>query len=307
MLHSRALKLPHGSGCSNACMDTLTPLSPIFVSHGSPMIALQPRAAGAFMQRLGPAIDAAFGRPEAIVAVSAHTLARAPVLLASARHEAVYDFGGFDPELYTLRYDAPGAPALAGDVRSLLQVAGIDAPLAPQGGLDHGIWTALRYLYPKADIPVLPLAWVPAWSPRQLFDFGAALAPLARRRVLIMGTGSITHNLRRVFAGGLHADADVPEIAESAAFRQWMLQRSCARDWDALFDYRRQAPHALDMHPSDEHLLPWYVAAGAGGRDSSPLRLHDSQTHGCLGMDVYAFGEAARTLRQALTAPTVGV
>ncbi len=278
-------------------MDTQA-LSPIFVSHGSPMTALEPRAAGAFMQELGPAIDAAFGRPKAIVAISAHTLARAPVLLAAPRHEAVYDFGGFDDRLYTLRYDAAGDPALAARVEQLLRDASIDVHRLERGGLDHGIWTPLRYLWPAADIPVLPLAFVPTWSPRQLFDFGAALAPLADRGVLIMGTGSITHNLRRVFAGGLNADA--PEIAESAAFRRWMQQRSSERDWDALFDYRRQAPHAMDMHPTDEHLLPWYVAAGAGGRDGPPLRLHDSLTFGSLGMDVYAFGALAARLRQSL-------
>jgi 4,5-DOPA dioxygenase extradiol len=149
---------------------------------------------------------------------------------------------------------------------------------------------------------MLPLAWVPTWSPGQLFDFGAALAPLAQQGVLIMATGSITHNLRRVFAGGLNADADAPEIAESAAFRDWMLQRSRARDWDTLFDYRAQAPHAADMHPSDEHLLPWYVAAGAGGRDAAPQRQHASLTYGSLGMDLYAFGAAAGTLQQALAA-----
>jgi 4,5-DOPA dioxygenase extradiol len=275
-------------------------LSPIFVSHGSPMTALEPRAAGAFMRELGPAIDAAFGRPKAIVAISAHTLARAPVLLAAPRHEAVYDFGGFDERLYQLRYDAPGEPALAAGVERLLRAAGIDVHRLEQGGLDHGIWTPLRYMWPEADIPVLPLAFVPTWSPRQLFAFGAALAPLADRGVLIMGTGSITHNLRRVFAGGLNADADAPEIAESAAFRRWMQQRSSERDWDALFDYRRQAPHAVDMHPTDEHLLPWYVAAGAGGRDGPPLRLHDSLTFGSLGMDIYAFGAMAGRLRQGL-------
>jgi 4,5-DOPA dioxygenase extradiol len=283
-------------------MDTNAP-SPIFISHGSPMTALEPRAAGAFMQELGPAIDAAFGRPKAIVAISAHTLARAPVLLAAPRHEAVYDFGGFDDRLYTLRYDAPGAPALATQVEALLRDAGIEAHRAEQGGLDHGIWTPLRYMWPDADIPVLPLAFVPTWSPRQLFDFGAALAPMKAQGVLIMGTGSITHNLRRVFAGGLNADADAPEIAESAAFRQWLHRASSGRDWDALFDYRRQAPHARDMHPTDEHLLPWYVAAGAGGRDTPPLRLHDSLTFGSLGMDAYAFGPAAARLQAALPRP----
>jgi 4,5-DOPA dioxygenase extradiol len=277
-------------------------ISPVFISHGSPMIALQPGAAGAFMQRLGPAIDAAFGRPRAVLALSAHTLARAAVLLAAAQHQAVYDFGGFDEQLYALRYDAPGAPALAAQVQALLRAAGIESHLAGQGGLDHGIWTPLRYLWPQADVPVLPLAFVPDWSPRRLFDFGAALAPLAAQGVLVMGSGSITHNLRRVFARGLHDDAELPEIAESAAFRQWVHQRAAAADWPALFDYRRQAPHAVDMHPSDEHLLPWFVAAGAGGSGTPALRLHASHTRGSLGMDAYAFGPSAAVLQRTLDA-----
>jgi len=276
-------------------------MSPIFISHGSPMTALQPREAGAFMQRLGPAIDATFGRPRAILAVSAHTLARVPVLLAAAQHEAVYDFGGFDDELYTLRYDAPGAPAWATQVQTMLGAAGIAVHRIAQGGLDHGIWTPLRYMWPAADVPVLPLAFVASWSPRLLFDLGAALAPLAAQGVLVMGSGGITHNLRRVFAGGLDGRVDAPEIAESAAFRQWVQQRGQARDWEALFAYRQVAPHALDMHPTDEHLLPWYVAAGAGGRDSAAVRLHDSQTFGSLGMDSYAFGPTATVLQRALT------
>jgi len=276
--------------------------SPIFVSHGSPMTALEPREAGAFMQRLGPAIEAAFGRPKAVLAVSAHTLARAPVLLAAPRHEAVYDFGGFDDRLYTLRYDAPGAPALATQVEALLGQAGIDVHRAEQGGLDHGIWTPLRYMWPAADVPVLPLAFVPSWSPRQLFDFGAALVPLAAMGVLVMGSGSITHNLQRVFAGGLR---DVERVAtpESTAFRDWFSQRAAAADWDALLDYRRQAPHAVLMHPTDEHLLPLYVAAGAAGPVPG-LRLHASLTYGELGMDAYAFGAQAAALQQALSRDT---
>jgi 4,5-DOPA dioxygenase extradiol len=281
-------------------MSSVTAPSPIFISHGSPMTALEPGEAGAFMQRLGPAIEAAFGRPRAVVAVSAHTLARTPLLLAGARHEALYDFGGFDDKLYTLRYDAPGAPTLATQVEALLHAAGIEVHRVEQGGLDHGIWTPLRYMWPSAEVPVLPLAFVPSWSPRQLFDFGAALAPLAEAGVLVMGSGSITHNLRRVFAGGLRASPQAPEIPESAAFREWMQQHGEAADWDALFDYRRSAPHAVDMHPTDEHLLPWYVAAGAGGRGHGALRLHASQTFGSLGMDAFAFGPSAHRLQQAL-------
>jgi len=284
-----------------------TPLPSIFVSHGSPMIALEPGAAGAFMQRLGPAIDRLFGRPRAILAVSAHTTAREPVLLAGSRHHAIYDFGGFDPRLNTLRYDAPGAPELGSRVAKLLNDAGLPVHRLDEGGLDHGNWTALRYIYPDADVPVLPLAFVPPQNPAQQFALGAALAPLRGEGVLVLGTGSITHNLRRVFSNGLRGPSDLPEIPESAAFRAWLHACSQARDWEALFDYRRQAPHAADMHPTDEHLMPWFVAAGAGGHDTAPVRLHDSVTFGSLGMDAYAFGpEAARLAGVMANAQRVG-
>jgi 4,5-DOPA dioxygenase extradiol len=278
------------------------PLPALFVSHGSPMIALEPGAAGAFMQRLGPAIDATFGRPNAIVSVSAHTAARAPLLFAAPRHAAVYDFGGFDPQLYTLRYDAPGAPELAPRVAALLREHGIAVHTVDEGGLDHGAWTALRYIYPGADVPVLPLAFVPTQSPAQQFALGQALAPLLEAGVLVLGSGSITHNLRRVFANGLRAAMDQPEIPESAAFRHWLAERAAARDWDALFAYRARAPHAVDMHPTDEHLLPWYVAAGAGGRAHAPVRVHGSAQLGSLAMDAYGFGASAARLADALEA-----
>ena len=274
-------------------------LPSIFLSHGSPMIALQPGAAGAFMHRLGPTLDAAFGRPKAILAVSAHTTARVPVLLGAPRHETIHDFGGFPQALYELRYDAPGDPALAARAEGLLRSRGIAVQrLDDAGGLDHGIWTALRHVYPAADVPVVPLAWVASDAPARLFAVGEALAPLADEGVLVLGTGSITHNLRLFFGGRPAPDA--PEIPESAAFRGWFAGHAAARDWDALFDYRARAPHAAFMHPTDEHLLPWYVAAGAGGREARPVRLHESVEMGSLGMDAYAFGPQAAALERAL-------
>lgn len=282
--------------CFNACMHTLPAL---FLSHGSPMLALDPGSTGPFLQRLGPAIDATWGRPHAVVAVSAHTTWRVPTLLAANQHHAVHDFGGFPDALYQLQYNAPGAPELASQVQALLSEAGMPVQRVSEGGLDHGIWSMLRYMYPAADIPVLPLAWVPTQPPAQQFALGQALAALSAQGVLVMGSGSITHNLRRVFAGA-QPPLDAPEIAESAAFREWMSERSAARDWEALFNYRALAPHAQDMHPTDEHLLPWYVAAGAGGRDAAPQRLHAAVTYGCIGMDAYAFGAGAARLQQAL-------
>jgi 4,5-DOPA dioxygenase extradiol len=282
-------------------MDTTPrPLPPVFVSHGSPMTALEPGATGPFWQRLGAAVDAlAGGRPRAILAVSAHSLAREPVLLAAAEHPTVHDFGGFPDALYQLRYDTAGAPTLADRVAALLQAAGLPVHVSDSGGLDHGIWTPLRFSHPDADVPVLPLAFPPDWSLARLFALGQALAPLADEGVWILATGSITHNLRLLFGAAQRPPLDAPEIPSSAAFRRWFAERGTARDWDALLDYRHQAPHAVDMHPTDEHLLPWFVAAGAGGREAPPLRLHDALTYGCLGMDAYAFGPAAGALAAA--------
>ena len=277
-------------------------LPTLFLSHGSPMLALEPGATGPFLQALGPTIGATFGRPRAILAVSAHSTAREPVLLASAQHKAVYDFGGFPDALYQLQYNAPGAPELAATVQGMLSQAGQPVHSLDQGGLDHGIWSMLRFMYPQADIPVLPLAWVPNLPPAQQFALGELLASLADEGVLVMGSGSITHNLRLVFSRRPHdrtAADDEPEMPESAAFRRWFAERSAAQDRDALFDYRRQAPHAALMHPTDEHLLPWYVAAGAG-HEGPALRLHDGVQAGCLGMDAYAFGARAERLQAQL-------
>ncbi len=273
-------------------MDTTLPS--LFVSHGSPMIALEPGAAGAFMQRLGPAIDAAFGRPKAIVTVSAHTTARIPIVLGAARHQAIYDFGGFDPRLRQMRYDALGDPALAARILALLRRAGIAAEKVDEGGLDHGAWTALRFIYPTADVPVVPLAFVANDPPARQFALGEALRPLADEGVLVLGSGSITHNLPRIFAMLKRPPGEQTEDPQDVVFRDWLAERGAALEWDDLFAYRSRAPNAIDAHPTDEHLLPWYVAAGAGGQAVAPMRLLAN------GLDAYAFGASAARIADAL-------
>lgn len=257
------------------------------------MTALGGGAAGAFMRDLGTQWRAAGRRPQAFIAISAHTVARQRVLLAAPRHEAVYDFGGFDPVLRTLRYDAPGAPALATEVAAELNAAGLPVESGPWGGLDHGLWTPLRFLWPQADVPVLPLAWNPRTAPADLMALGSVLSRFAAQDVWLLTSGSITHNL------GLFArhqwPMDAPEMEESRAFRQWWRERTEAGDWAALCNYRAQAPHAAAMHPTDEHLLPFFVAAGWGQalkqESAAPggLRLHESAQHGVIGMDAYGF------------------
>ncbi len=277
-----------------------TALPALFLSHGSPMIAIEPREAGLFMQRLGPRIDAAFGRPRAIVALSPHTLTRTPQVLGASAHQAIHDFGGFPDALYQLRYNAPGEPALSTDVAARLQQAGIEAHCTEQGGLDHGIWTALMHLYPSADVPVVPVSFNPQASPRQMFDMGRALSGLRSAGVLIVGSGSLTHNLQRFFTRPSAVDA--PEVPDCAQFRQWVQLHAEGGLWPELLDYRRLAPHALAMHPTDEHWLPFYFAAGAGcdadqAWPPEALRLHGSVTHGHLAMDAYGFGPGAALLQ----------
>lgn len=280
-------------------MSTRPALPTLFLSHGSPMIALEPGAAGHFMQRLGPCLDDTWGRPRAIVVMSPHTATRTPFVLGAMQHDTIHDFGGFPAALYQLQYRPPGAPDLAQDIARTLQSAGLAAQFTPQGGVDHGIWTVLMHLYPQADVPVVPLSLTPQASPSDMMALGRLLRTLPAQGVLVIGSGSLTHNLQRFF--GSPSPVDAPEEADCAAFRQWVRTRCEQDDWAALLAYREQAPSARAMHPTDEHWLPFYFAAGAACLDaqttpSASVRVHASVTHGHLALDAYAFGSGARLL-----------
>jgi 4,5-DOPA dioxygenase extradiol len=152
-------------------------------------------------------------------------------------------------------------------------------------GLDHGIWVPLRLLYPAADIPVIPLAIQPALGPAHHYAIGQALAPLRREGVLVIGSGSITHNLHDLAAG--YSDARQAPYVQP--FIRWIEQRLGAGDIDALLDYRRQAPCAERAHPTDEHLLPLFVALGAAGAQVRAQRIDAGIDLGLLAMDIYRF------------------
>jgi 4,5-DOPA dioxygenase extradiol len=275
---------------------------PIFVSHGAPTLALHPGATGAFWVRLGKLL----GKPRAIVVFSPHTSAAAPVIFRSAQHHAVHDFGGFDRALYLLRYDAPGAPALAARLGALLQSAQITHSFSDDAGLDHGIWVPLMHMYPHADVPVLHVALSPNLPPDAQMALGRALAPLADEGVLLMGSGSIVHNLREVFGPHGMRAVDALEAPWCCDFRTWVADAVARNDWPALQSYRTRAPQAVQAHPTDEHWLPFYIAAGAASAAESTVqgaRVFEGVTHGCLGMDAYAFGPRAQALREALNTP----
>lgn len=266
------------------------------------MLALEPGATGAFFARLGPTLAARFGPPRAVLGLSPHSASARPTLLAAARHAAVHDFGGFPAALHALRYDVAGAPGLAASLQAHLAGRGLALDRVDAGGLDHGLWCVLRHAWPAAGLPVLPLTLPAGATPAALWALGEALAPwAAAERVLVLASGSLTHNLGRVFAGGGWRPEDAPEDRTTAAFRAWVQAQVAAGDRAALLDWAAQAPHAREEHPSDEHWRPFYLAAGAGGL-AGAQRLHAGVTHGALGMDAYAFGPGAAALAEALQA-----
>lgn len=260
----------------------MTALPSLYISHGSPMTALQP---GPVRERLAE-LAADLPRPQAIVIATAHWLSPAPQVGGAAQPETVHDFFGFPEELYRIRYPAPGAPALAERVHGLLARAGLDATLDPQHGLDHGAWVPLRLLYPQADIPVVPISIQPERDPAHHLAVGRALASLREEGVLVIGSGSITHNLGDLRMG-YGAEREAPYVRP---FIAWVEERLAAGDVDALLDYRRQAPFAQRAHPTDEHLLPLFVALGAAGTQPRAERIEAGIDHGILAMDIYRFG-----------------
>ncbi len=257
-------------------------LPTLFVSHGSPMLALQDSPARRFLQGLGESLP----RPRAIVVVSAHwETANGPAVSLAPQPETIHDFGGFPRALFEMRYPAPGAPEAAERAATLLEAAGIPVGRSTQRGLDHGAWVPLRLMYPDADIPVAQLSVVRGASPAVHERIGRALAALREEGALVLASGSLTHNLYEF--RGQHLDAPVPHWV--AEFEAWMKARLENDDRAVLLDYRRAAPFAAENHPTDEHLLPLFVAMGAAGPGARARQIHASVEHGILAMDAYAF------------------
>ncbi|MEE4959833.1 class III extradiol ring-cleavage dioxygenase [Pseudomonas alliivorans] len=251
----------------------------LFISHGSPMLALEPGESGPALARLA----AEMPRPRAIVMVSAHWESHELIVNGNPQPETWHDFGGFAAELFAVQYPAPGLPDLTRKVVELLAASGLPARVDSRRPFDHGVWVPLSLMYPEADIPVVQISLPSRQGPELQTRIGQTLAGLRADGVLIIGSGSITHNL-----GELSWNGDSPRVEPWAqAFRDWMIDKLSSNDESALHHYRSLAPHAVRAHPSDEHLLPLYFARGAGGEFSVA---HQGFTMGALGMDIYRFG-----------------
>jgi len=255
-------------------------LPALFVSHGSPNLIGEDTPAREFLAGLG----ASLGRPDAIVVASAHWETAVPEFSAAPQPETIHDFYGFPEQLYRLRYPAPGQPELAARAAAMLEKAGIPAATDARRGLDHGAWSPLLLMYPEADIPVVELSVQHGQSAAHHIAVGRALAPLRHENVLVMGSGGAVHNLRMLERG---RPGDPVDWARD--FDEWLnTQLGEGRD-EALAAYRSSAPGAVLAHPRDEHLLPVFVAYGAGGPNAIGHRIHNSFTYGSLSMAAFVF------------------
>ena len=252
----------------------------IFVSHGSPMLAIQDGPAHRFLKAYGQQI----GKPTAILCVSAHWERTQPTVATTAEPETIHDFGGFPQALFDIRYPAPGAPEIAARAQALLRDAGFEAGTDPRRGLDHGAWVPLHLMYPEADVPVFQVSVQTGLGPEHHLKLGAALRPLRAEGVLVLGSGSLTHNLRAFFT----QDRSGPAPGWVTGFIDWTEQALAEGRSADLLAYRSLAPHAVQNHPTEEHFLPLFAAMGAS-ETGIGRRVHHSIDSAVLAMDVYEF------------------
>jgi 4,5-DOPA dioxygenase extradiol len=264
---------------------TAVTLPTLFVSHGAPLFATDAGTTGPALRAWAQA-HAPASALRGIVVMSPHWMARTPAVMTNPAPATWHDFGGFPAELYQLQYPAPGSDELGRQVLGQLQRAGIVAQADAQRPLDHGAWVPLVHLYPQADVPVVQVALPVGYGPKEVFALGQALDGLRREGVLVMGTGSMTHNLGEFFGGGREPS---PYVLE---FSRWVESAVARGDRTALLNYRELAPHAQRAHPSEDHFLPVFFALGAAGWGGEvPLQtdyISREVMYSMLAMDAFA-------------------
>jgi 4,5-DOPA dioxygenase extradiol len=264
-----------------------SPLPALFISHGAPLFAVEPGTTGPALTRWGQALkDAAGAGLRGIVIMSPHWMAREPAVMTNAAPATWHDFGGFPQALYSLQYPAPGHPGLGREVLGLLQSVGIAAHGDEKRPLDHGAWVPLMHLFPDASVPVVQVALPASYGPAETYAMGQALAGLRAQGVLLIGSGSMTHNLGEFFGG---AREPAPYVA---AFSRWVEATLERGDFSAMLEYRRLAPDAQRAHPSEDHFLPIFFALGAAGwggpQGARPDYLSREVMYSMLAMDSFA-------------------
>jgi 4,5-DOPA dioxygenase extradiol len=255
--------------------ETLMPV--LFIGHGSPMNGIEDNAFSRGWQRIAGRLP----RPKAIICVSAHWQTAGTQVTAMAEPRTIHDFGGFPPELYEIRYPAPGDPALAQDTARRLARARVG--LDHQWGLDHGCWVVLRRMFPKADVPVIQLSLDFTQPSARHYELGVELASLRREGVLIIGSGNIVHNLGMIELRG-------EDFSEPFGFG-WALEANrlfkeliARRDHDKLCKYESLGRAARLAVPTPEHFLPMLYTMALREPDEPLEWFNDAPVAGSLTM-----------------------
>ncbi|MBH0068273.1 class III extradiol ring-cleavage dioxygenase [Pseudoalteromonas sp. NZS100] len=252
----------------------------LFISHGSPMMAVQQSATSDFLASLGQTLS----KPRAIVVFSAHFDEAHDIVITSgdAPH-TIHDFYNFPKPLYEIQYPAPGDPKLANTISEYFYKAGIKTVQSADQGWDHGVWIPLRLMYPAANIPIVQVSINTRLGAKAMYRYGQLLAPLRDQNILIIGSGGISHNLPEIFK----KPPTPNRILMVNEFTQWVEQTLLAQNTPALLDYLNQAPHVLFNHPTQEHFLPLFAALGAGTNEAE--KIHEDIEMDILALDAYKF------------------
>ena len=252
----------------------------LFVSHGAPSLILENDATTQFFQKLGQQ----YPNPAGIVCISAHWESSQLLLTGNPKRETIYDFSGFSKELYEVTYPATSSSELLAQVSNALNTANFPVKINERRGFDHGVWVPLKLMYPNADIPIVQLSVLPKELPEHHYKVGQALRSLREQNILIIASGSATHNLRefRVQA------KDVEPLDYAAAFDEWLVEAVEEGDRQTLFEYEKLAPEAKRNHPTPEHFLPLFVALGSA-TELKGERIHQGFTYGALSMSAFAW------------------
>ncbi len=252
-----------------------TPAPLLFISHGAPTFALDGGVLGAQLTALGKQLTDV----KALLIISPHWQTEILEVMTTSQPETIHDFYGFPQPLYELSYPALGMPSLALQTIQLLKNKGFEVKENPTRGLDHGAWTPLIHLLPDVNLPVFQVSLPHSFDPRDAYHLGQAISSLRSDGVLILCSGSMTHNLGDLRLG---AQGDLPYVQK---FSDWVKQAIIEDRLEALFNYRQMAPDGVRAHPTEEHFLPLFIALGSRLKDDQLQMLDGGVSYGILAMD----------------------
>jgi 4,5-DOPA dioxygenase extradiol len=255
-----------------------------FVGHGSPMNALEDNPFTRALRKLGEPLQQEGKKPAAILVVSAHWLTRGSYVNIAPKPETIHDFGGFPKALFEAQYPAPGSPELAKETAKLSALI----RETDTWGFDHGAWTILMHLFPKADIPVFQLS-IDYYQPLQYhLDLAAQLAALREKGVLIVGSGNIVHNLRlsmeRLRTG------DTRPFDWAVEFDNWVKEKIAGRDFKSLIDYETAGEAGKLSVPTPDHYIPMLYSLGLAGEKEEIGQVYEEVTLGGISMRTFRAG-----------------